>query len=273
MNKEANISPDVFNILEDIQDIPLVYVYKTGLGMFNDASTKILNRAGVKSSEFIIYSLDFNNHSTAPIIGEHGFYLKLINDRFYFILPDMALNLSRISRKINGIHEFYCAALNPTVFLSIYNEKPINRLVLYNMYELTYSIEFAKPHRIKQRERYRAFSNKIMNILSINEDTYNEWLFNSAFEYLNDISENNAWAVSKLTTFDSFWQWWKVQYHILDEVLVNEYSELDIAKINIEELRSHYYKRHATLPILLENYLYVYLNEEDRKEQLKHDKV
>lgn len=123
-----------------------------------------------------------------------------------------------------------------------------------------------RNHRDNMMIKFQKIRDELLKMLDMNQEQYNNMIFDSAYGYL-DYALNDPWAKAKLTGYSKFWAWWKNEYFIHDEVILNEIKDNEfIDKKAVDSLRRYYYSRKASNHVRMEKFLYGYLYEQRRKE-------
>ncbi|NQU32764.1 MAG: hypothetical protein HQ521_05975 [Bacteroidetes bacterium] len=263
-------SYSVFNKLELLTDFqPLVYFCNKGVGMFSKSVTMMLLKADLKPNNTIILSLNNSsslsqtNNTTSDIVIKLDWY----NKRFNFKCPNLAQNLSNITPKLdkNNIG-YYCGFVNVDYSKAHYSHEILTKWEVISIESLTNEITFYKTHALAQKERHEKNRDELLSLLKVGMSFYNEWLFSSAFVFLEDVLNLDQLSIKILTESNQFWHWWKLQYYIMDETILYDYCAFkDVHLQDIADIRSYYKEKHTSPPIQLERYLYHYLSEEKAK--------
>jgi len=273
MQKGDKISLRKFNAIEMIQDYPLVYVHHSGIGMFNEAATRILKYTGVKDGDRIKLYLDLQMQAEGMQHTRKDRIVTLIyfEDRFRFKAPNIVKDLSVVQHNEYFHQKFYCMAFNPEYSDTTFGGFEITRWELYNISKLTAEIKFKSLlHKDKMRVRYEKIRAELFKILQFTQEDYNEFLFEAGCAYLDYDMMGDEWGKNKLLNHTMFWSWWKNQYNIMDEIILNEFRDVEnIEKADVVKLKKHYFSRHVQTNFKLENKLYHYLFEE----RVKEDKI
>ena len=83
----------------------------------------------------------------------------------------------------------------------------------------------------------------ITSLTDISSDDQNKLFFESAFEWLAVITDNDDQAMQQLPKLREFWGFWKKTWFHLDMVFINHVYAFCL---NDEETRNYYYMIHRT---------------------------
>ena len=137
------------------------------------------------------------------------------------------------------------------------------------MAELTKIPKTKTTHLERQNKRYQAIRDELLGILRISQETYYQWLFDSGLSYLARVFTGMDHLGKLMSRSEKFWKWWKNQYRILDEELINEFMEVNqVDEIGLIKLREYYNNRHSNTKVFLESYLYEVLSSQVKKEKV-----
>lgn len=83
---------------------------------------------------------------------------------------------------------------------------------------------------------------KIIKMLHISEDRYNNLLLDNGIMYCEHYTTGDTVGCNNLKTSAHFWTWWTNQYRNLDNEFVKQYSNTDYT---LDYLRSKYNRMHT----------------------------
>lgn len=83
--------------------------------------------------------------------------------------------------------------------------------------------------------------NRVIQILQISEDQYNNQLLDNGMLYCEHYTVVDALGCNKLKTSAHFWTWWTNQYRNIDNEFIKQYSYTDYS---LDYLRSKYNRMH-----------------------------
>jgi hypothetical protein len=263
-------APTVFNMVEFDKFQPLVLIHKSGRGMFTKFASLILFKTGIKDGSYIKLFFDPKTNLPGAKVNGRNFIIKVEYHKniFYFkskaIINDLK---SRIDLK------YYCAEVNMYPRVYYYRGNHILLWELYNASHRSINLEFKPGYSDKQMERPAIVKNELIKILKIKEETYNLWVFESAYKFLGKHLFLNAWAIDELTAYKPFWTWWRQQYYIEDEKLLKDLNTTsDLESFNIDSIRNFYLDGHVSNLKQLDSTLYAYIHRKMIKEsRLKSD--
>lgn len=269
MNKKDTNIYDVFNKLELVNDFQsLIYLSDCGVGMFSKRVMMMLIRAGLENNSHIVLSFNSSLFSDPVIDPADDIVIKLEwhKYKFYFKYSDLPKNLANISpKRSNGIG-YYSGSVSVEHTKVNFGNGIITKWNVVDIVSFTKRLKFYKTHALAQKERHEKNRDELLNLLKVDMSFYNECLFNSAYIYLEETIKLDQLSIKILSTNSKFWSWWKVQYYIIDEKIMYDYSaSKDIHLQDVSFLRSFYIDEHKAPPVQLENYLYHYLTKEKAK--------
>ena len=64
----------------------------------------------------------------------------------------------------------------------------------------------------------------ILKLLNISEALYAEVVEQTGYRFARHYTMDNDWSVNYLTRTAAYWNWWKMQWQICDEVFIAEYG-------------------------------------------------
>lgn len=64
----------------------------------------------------------------------------------------------------------------------------------------------------------------ILNLLGITHDTYSTTVEQLGYGFAWHYTQHNEWSVNYLTKAAAYWNWWKKQWQLRDEVFVVEHT-------------------------------------------------
>ncbi|MFK5855125.1 MAG: hypothetical protein QM503_03265 [Bacteroidota bacterium] len=269
MNKKDTNIYDVFNKLELVNDFqPLIYLCDSGVGMFSKSAMVMLIKADLDNKSHIMLSFIGSSFFDQVIESADDIVIKLgvYKGKFFFEYSDLTKKLGNISpKRSNGIG-YYSGSINVEHTKVNHSNEIITKWNISDIESFTNKIEFYKTHALAQKERHEKNRDELLNFLDTDINFYNECLFNSAYVYLEETIKLDQLSIKILSTNSQFWNWWKVQYYIMDEkIMFDYYVSKDIHLQDVSFLRSFYFHRHKTPQVQLENYLYHYLIDEKAK--------
>jgi hypothetical protein len=111
-----------------------------------------------------------------------------------------------------------------------------------------------KTHREKQQERALEAQNILFKILRLDEFTYNELVFETAFKHIesSEIYSDEVKEIMPKSKF--FWSWWKNEYSIIDWLYIGFFTP-EHYSLSINQLLATYKEMHCSADPYLDNYL------------------
>lgn len=127
-----------------------------------------------------------------------------------------------------------------------------------------------KPTHLElQNKKHEAILDELCDMLKISREEYYQWLFDTGMNYLSRIFAKYEHFGKQMSKSAKFWRWWKNQYRILDEELINEFKSVDnLHEIGLVKLRDYYNECHTNTRVFLEGYLY-----DELEDRVKNEKV
>lgn len=216
---EANYK--MFNQINIKEDVPRLYFHKSGKYMFND---KALDVYGLTSRPHIIIMNYHRRKYVASVEVTQADKKRVEVVKMEGLLYDFPKGVDK-SRETFFSYELIPFMPGRHQF-RVYGEE---KIVLRTKRLTT---EMRKPRATylrQQKARQSANINKVCELLGITEANYNELLFEAGYEYVEHKGFNKYFG-DEYAHRPNFWQWWKNQYYIVDDVLLR--------KVEIEEKSS-----------------------------------
>lgn len=88
---------------------------------------------------------------------------------------------------------------------------------------------------------------RIMEILSMDEGLYNLELFETAYKYMSKLTGNYTEVISEITKEQMFWEWWKRQCQLVDELFLHFFDSGKLQRLDKETLRGVYRQMHVNI--------------------------
>jgi hypothetical protein len=263
-------APTVFNIVEFDKFQPLVLIHESGRGMFTKFASLLLFKADIKDGSKIKLFFDPKTNLPGTKTNGRNFTIKVeyLKNIFYFRSQAIVKDLkSRIDLK------YYCAEVNMYPRVYYYRGEHILLWELYNASHRSINLEFKPGYSDKQMERPTIVKNELIKILKINEETYNAWVFETAYKFLEKHVFLNDWAARELTAYKLFWIWWQQQYYIEDEKLLKDFDSNDnLHSFEIADVRNFYTNSHINNLKQLDSRLYSYIQRKMQREFMPKSK-
>jgi hypothetical protein len=112
-------------------------------------------------------------------------------------------------------------------------------------------------HRDRQIARSIANRDQLIDFLNISKETYYQWLFDAGLQYLDRVLMDINDHIKVLSRSARFWKWWKNQYFIMDEDLLNEFLSFgEVDPLELIRIQKYYIDKHINTKVVLEGFLY-----------------
>lgn len=130
-----------------------------------------------------------------------------------------------------------------TISLHEISDNEYSRLVL----KLANIITENKPRETREEREYR-----VMRLLKVNRDTYNQWIFDWAYVYLNE-KFGDAGMVELYSNTQGFWSWWINQFDLANGRFLFFYQAYNLKDKSLSELIETYRIMHIKIKAIPTN--------------------
>ena len=263
--------PDLFFDVDFDDNAPLVIIHKSGWGRFSKFSSRNLYAVGLKEGMKTMLYFDPKSNLTSNSNDSSKFKEYLIEliyyDNYFYFKSKHIIKGLKLRREL----EYYLASMKIYPIAYLYKGQWIILWKLYDTSRLSLNLRMIPNQKNINMDRVIEVRNKLISFLKINESIFNEWIFESAIEFLENHFNLNNWASHKLTLYKPFWTWWQHQYYIEDEkILKNFIEDADLQHSSINTIRNMYKYIHVNNPKKLDSHLYNYIYLRMKKEEVKH---
>lgn len=113
-------------------------------------------------------------------------------------------------------------------------------------------------HAERQQQHQQYLTREVMRILELNDEQYQVLRFESAFPYLDRVTDSNSAIIAQLTneTNSMFWKWWINQYTLIDEVFISRTTNHSFMALGRNKLRIYYSDMHVNMVAIPDSILY-----------------
>ncbi len=262
---EANYN--IFNQITIREDVPRMYFHKSGDYMFNNKAYDVY---GLTSCHHIII-MNYHRRKYIASINVH----RANND--HVEIAKMEGSFYEFPKAVHTSKEtFFSYELLP--FMTGQHEYKIqgeSKIVLRTK-RLTEEMKKKRSTYLsQQRARHKANINKVCDLLGITESRYNELLFELGLEFIEQ-DDLAVYADPKWVQQRSFWQWWKNQYYIIDDMLLIKVDIEDRTEGNLNNLLEgktalEWYQWEHVNNNAIRFDDYVFSRSEKKNEEVKHE--
>lgn len=102
----------------------------------------------------------------------------------------------------------------------------------------------------------------IMELLGIDQLGYNTLMYELGITYLELYLNDDDGLIRDFSTFKGFWNWWKIQYQLIDDVFVKKFSGADCSDRMVHnKLNDAYIEMHCSIEKHIDKVVYEKLQE------------